>query len=167
VLASAPAWAVRPSAASARSVGAPAFFLPAWSHLGDHHCSSSGQKIMRPAHSSLGQHGTSLCRFTLAALGLPIKNSTAGVDLTLKHQMPEVSTRQRCAARASSQSPSTVASGGRSPAPVRWWRRVPGISLLSVVRLTPPSSGPACGRPLISNVRPLGCTRRSSPTQAL
>jgi hypothetical protein len=45
-------------------------------------------------------------------------------------------------------------SGGRTPAPIRWRRRVPGISLLSVIRLTPPSSGPACGRPLMSNVRP-------------
>jgi hypothetical protein len=46
-------------------------------------------------------------------------------------------------------------SGRCTPAPLRWWRRVPGISLLNVVRLTPPSSGPACGRPLMSNVRQL------------
>jgi hypothetical protein len=45
-------------------------------------------------------------------------------------------------------------SGDRTPAPPRWWRSVPGISLLSVIRLTPPSSGPACVRPLMLNVRP-------------
>jgi hypothetical protein len=41
VLASTSAWAVRPSAASARSAAAQAVFLPAWSQMGEHRCSPS------------------------------------------------------------------------------------------------------------------------------
>jgi hypothetical protein len=109
VLASASAWAVRPSAASAGSVAAPAFFLPAWSHIGDHRCSPSDQEVMRPAHSSVGSMARVSAIHACRAWPANGRNSIARGWPNLKHQMPEVSTRRLRASGASSQSSSAVA----------------------------------------------------------
>jgi hypothetical protein len=140
VLASASAWAVRPAAASARAVEAPAVFLPAWSRVGDHRCSPSAQEGCPRVPSSAA--GTSLCHFTVAALGPRRQNQYARVGPT---------SNTKC---LKSPHASAVPHGGQAGRSRRSRRRVPVISLLSRVRLTAPSRGrPASGPPLTSNVR--------------
>jgi hypothetical protein len=95
--------------------------------------------------------------------------------------MQEVSAVQQLVCRLLSQCnklPSAFVSPGRTctAVPLRWWRCVPGISLLSVIRLTPRSKGRlAASRnpPLTSNVKHIRpgnqlreetTTRMSTPT---
>ena len=109
VLPSASACAVRPLAASAQSVAAPAFFLPAGSHVGDHRCSPSAQEVMSPAHSSVGDMArvSAVSRLPRLAGRWPKQHCRGRPNLD--HKMPEVSTRRRRASRPSSQSSSAVA----------------------------------------------------------
>jgi hypothetical protein len=149
VLASASAWAVRPSAASARLVPTPAFFLPAWSRVGDHRCSPSqegcrGIPSSTTWHESLPFHG----RRAWPAAG---RNSTARVGPT---------SNTKC---LKSPHATVVPQGFQYSRFRRSQHRVPAISLLSRVRLTAPSRGrPASGPPLTSNVRPHS-VRRAIP----
>ena len=109
VLVSAPAWAVRPSAASARSIAAPAFFLPAWSHVGDHRFSPSVQEVVQSTYSSAGSMARISAASRLPRLASQLQKQHCRGWPNLEHQMPEVSTRRRRASGLSSQSPSAVA----------------------------------------------------------
>jgi len=109
VLASAPVWAVRPSAASARSVEAPAFFLPAWSHVGDHGRSPSAQEVTRSAYSSVDSKAWVSAASRLPRLAGQWQKQHCRSWSNLEHQMPEVSTRRRRASGTSSQSSSAIA----------------------------------------------------------
>ena len=109
VLVSALAWAVRPSAASARSAAAPAFFLPAWSYVGDHRFSQNAQEVMRSKYSSVGSRAQISAASRLPRLASKWQKQHCRGWPNLEHQMPEVPTRRRRASRPSSQSPSAVA----------------------------------------------------------
>jgi hypothetical protein len=108
VLASAPAWAVRPSAASARFVASPALFLPAWSRMGDHRCSPSIQ-VRSQASSAVGVLGRASATSRLSRLAGRNQNQHCKGWPNFEYQMPEVSTRQPRASQLSSQSLSAVA----------------------------------------------------------
>ena len=119
-------WAVRPLAASARAVAAPALFLPAWSKIGHLGCLPAEQRhhvpvsaVKQPSRQVLAWVGSSvasgkatshLCSATLAAVGYRTWVNVSMVSLTETATTP---VRQ-------SRAPVARATASRLPCPSAW-----------------------------------------------
>ena len=174
-----PSWETKPCALTPPSRGRPAGGPPLTSNVRQHQkclhvvvescCSRSRLRGKRPCRSAWRAENSQafVKRTVLARSPLPLWRWSARSS-GVKMQEASAAQQLACCLVPKRNKPSGAfvpPSRTCTAAPLCWWRCVPGISLLSLIRLTPRSKGRlAASRkpPLTSNVRP---SAGRSPTQ--